>query len=183
MQKNDNKHKIQWMTRTAVFIALLVVLQLVTASLGNTLVTGSIVNMLLVTSVMTCGLASGLCVGVVSPIIAKLLGIGPLWALIPFIIAGNAVLILLWHLIGNLQFKKQFAAYFLALPVAAVGKFLTLFIGIVQIAVPFLLQLPESQAAVISAMFSVPQLITALIGGGLAMLVIPTLKKAFHHTE
>ena len=98
---NNNKGKTLWITRTAVFIALLVVLQAATASLGNTIITGSVVNMLLVVSVMTCGMMSGLCVAVISPVMAKLIGIGPLWSLIPFIIAGNITLILTWHFIGN----------------------------------------------------------------------------------
>ena len=97
----NNKNTIRWITRTAVFIALLIVLQMATAPLGNILITGSIVNLLLIISVMTCGLASGLSVAVISPVMAKLLGIGPLWSLIPFIAAGNIVLVLLWHFIGN----------------------------------------------------------------------------------
>ena len=50
-----NKEKTLWITRTAIFVALLVVLQAATAALGNTIITGSVVNMLLVVSVMTCG--------------------------------------------------------------------------------------------------------------------------------
>lgn len=173
-----NKRRILWITRTAVFVALLVVMQVITASFGNTIVTGSVVNLLLVTSVMTCGISSGLCVAVISPVVAKLIGIGPLWELIPFIIAGNIVIILLWHFLGNRKTKNKYTAWLIAWPVAAAGKFLTLYVGIVLIAVPLLLGLPEPQASAVSALFSIPQLITALIGGGLAILVIPPLKKA-----
>ena len=98
MVKNLNrKQSVLWITCTAVFIALLIVMQAATAPLGNSIVTGSIVNLLLVTSVMTCGLSSGLTVAAVSPVMAKFLGIGPLWSLIPFIAAGDvagAVLLL-----------------------------------------------------------------------------------------
>ena len=175
----EYKNKILWITRTAIFIALLIVLQAATAPLGNPLITGSIVNMLLITSVMICGLASGFTVAVISPVMAKFLGIGPLWALIPFIVAGNIVLILLWYFIGNRSIGgKKTVAYISALITAAVAKFLVLYIGIVQIAVPVFLGLPEPQAAVISNMFSIPQLITALIGGALAVLLFPRLKKA-----
>lgn len=78
-----NQEKTLWITRTAIFVALLVVLQAATAALGNTIITGAVVNMLLVVSVMTCGMMSGLCVAVISPIMAKLIGIGPLWSLEP----------------------------------------------------------------------------------------------------
>lgn len=173
----DGKHNILWITRTAIFIALLIVLQAATVPLGNSIVTGSIVNMLLIVSVMTCGLASGLTVAAVSPVMAKFLGIGPLWTLIPFIMFGNVVLVLLWHFIGNRNMGKRYTAYIAALISATVAKFLALYIGIVQIAIPVFLGLPEPQAAVISNMFSIPQLITALVGGVLAMMLFPRLKQ------
>lgn len=97
----EQKNRIFRITRTAVLIALLVVLQAALMPLNNSLITGSIVNLLLIISVMTCGLSSGLCVAAVSPVIARLFGIGPLWSLIPFIAAGNAALVVLWHFIGN----------------------------------------------------------------------------------
>ena len=170
---------ILWITRTAIFIALLIVLQAVTAMLGNTLITGSCVNLVLVVSVMTCGLGSGLTVAVISPIMAKLVGIGPLWSLIPFVLAGNITLVLLWHFIGNLSImKNKYVVYIIALVVASISKFLVLYLGIVRIAVPLLLKLPEPQAKVISGMFSIPQLITASVGGAIAIAVFPRLKKA-----
>jgi len=175
-----NRKKILWLTRTAVFIALLIALQALTASFGNTIVTGSVVNMLLIVSAMTCGIYSGLCVGVISPVIAKLLGIGPLWELIPFIIAGNIVIITLWHFIGNVKARNRYIPWFIALGAGAAGKSITLYIGVVQIAIPLLLRLPDAQAAAVTAMFSIPQLVTALIGGAIAILLLPPLKKALN---
>ena len=60
---------------------------------------------------------------------------------------------------------------------AAITKFMVLYLGIVKLAVPFLLGLPEKQAAVISGMFSFPQLITALIGGAIATMIVPILQR------
>lgn len=172
------KERTLWITRTAVFFALLVVLQAATGALGSTIITGSVVNMLLIVSVMTCGMMSGLCVAVISPIMAKLIGVGPLWSLIPFIVAGNIILVLIWHFIGNRRWGHKYTAPIIALAAVATAKFLVLYLGIVQIAVPFLLRLPAPQAAVISSMFSIPQLLTALLGGGVALLVLSPLKKA-----
>lgn len=179
----DNKQKILWITRTAIFIALLIVLQLATAPLGNPLVTGSIVNFLLIVSVMTCGTASGLSVAVVSPIMAKFLGIGPFWSLIPFIVGGNVVLVLLCYAIGNLKKERKLLTRITAIIVAAFAKFIVLYIGIVKIAIPVMLKLPDQQAMVISNMFSVSQLITALIGGTAALLILPALRKAISRHE
>jgi len=53
-----------------------------------------------------------------------------------------------------------------------------LYIGIVRIAIPILLGLPEQQAAAITSIFSVSQLFTASVGGALAFVLIPRLKKA-----
>lgn len=174
----NNKKRILWITQTAVFVALLVVMQAATAPMGNIMITGTIVNLLLIVSIMTCGLSSGLSVAVISPLMAKLIGIGPLWSLIPFIAAGNIVLVLLWHFIGGKKMIHRMVPYITALITAAIAKFLVLYIGIVKIAIPLLLGLPEKQASVVSHMFSIPQLITALLGGILAVMILPSLKKA-----
>lgn len=169
---------VLWITRTALFTALLIVMQAATATFGNTLITGSIVNLILIISVMICGSASGLAVAAISPACAKFFGIGPLWSLIPFIIAGNLVLALVWNLIGNRGLENKHISYIIAMLAGAVAKFFVLYIGIVRIAIPLLLQLPEPQAAVISSTFSIRQLFTALIGGGLALVILPVLQNA-----
>lgn len=172
------KRKSLWITYTATFIALLIVLQLATAPLANPLITGSIVNFLLIVCVMTCGLSSGIVVAIISPVMAKLVGIGPLWSIIPFIAAGNTILIIVWNFIGNIKIRHKIVAYIIALVVAAAAKFAVLYFGIVKIAVPFLLNLPEAQAKAISGMFSYPQLITASIGGAVAAAILPVILKA-----
>lgn len=172
------KRKSLWITYTATFIALLIVMQLATAPLANPIITGSIVNLLLIISVMTCGLSSGIIVAIISPVLAKLVGIGPLWGIIPFIAAGNVVLIVIWNFVGNIKLKYKIIAHIIALIVAAAAKFAVLFISIVKIAVPYLLDLPQKQAEVITGMFSYPQLLTASIGGAAAVLILPVLLRA-----
>lgn len=174
----NNKSKILWITRTAVLIALLITWQGVSAQFGNTLITGSGVNLILIVSVMASGLSSGLAVAIVSPAMAKFFGIGPMWELIPFIIAGNMVLVLLWHFIGNLKLKNTYISYIITLIAAAIGKFLTLYFGIVKLAVPVILKLPQPQATAVSNTFSLPQLFTASIGGVLAIAILPVIIKA-----
>ncbi len=169
--------KAWWIANTAVLIALLIVLQAATTPLATPLLTGSIVNFMLVVSVMVCGISSGVTVAAISPLAAKLLGIGPLWSLIPFIMAGNLALVLVWHILGRLPGRTR-RSLVPALLTAAAAKFLILYFGIVKLAVPVLLRLPEQQAAVISGMFSLSQLATALLGGGLALLVLPVLRRA-----
>ncbi len=167
-----------WITRTAVFIAVLIVWQYATSFWSNTLITGTGVNLLLVLAVMSGGLAGGSAVAVLSPVFARFFGIGPLWPLIPFIALGNLTLVLIWHVLGGRETGIRRVNYLLAAVLAAVAKFLVLYIGVVQIAVPFLLKLQEKQAAVVSAMFSLPQLVTAGAGGVLAICILPAVLKA-----
>ena len=172
----NDRSKIKWIAETAIFIALLVTLQAVTKAMSQ-FVTGSMVNLLLVTATLVSGLVSGLTVAAISPFFAFMLGIGPKFiALVPFVALGNIVLVLVWGLLcqKNMNTKTMTAA----LVLGAVLKFAALYGGIVKFAIPTLLALPEKQAVVMGANFSWPQLITAVLGGFLAMLIAPTLKKA-----
>jgi len=164
------------LTTTAIFIALLIGIQAAAAPLGQP-VAGSLVNLLLIVCVMICGPAAGLTAALLSPVFARVLGIGPLWALVPFIMAGNAVLVLVWHGVCRVKFINKHIARAAALVLAAACKFGVLYAGIVRVAVPLLLRLPAPQAAVISNMFALPQLFTALIGGALALAVLPMVQR------
>ena len=178
-----HKH-VLWLTRTAVLIALLITLQFVTSLLGNQFVTGSVVNLILIVSLLTCGLSTGLTVAIISPICAFLVGVGPAFLpIVPFIALGNAVLILVWFLLGLLNRSddpsiRHKAIYYLIAIVAAVIKFLTLYTGIVKIAIPYILSLNEKQSAMLTLSFSYPQIVTAIIGGALALIVAPPIRKA-----
>ncbi len=183
------KRNILWITRTAIFVALLVTMQFFTALLGNQFVTGSVVNLMLIISLLTCGLATSLTVAVISPICAFLVGIGPAFPpLVPFIVLGNVSLIVTWFLLGRInQFDKsgirnKVMGYLTAIA-AAVIKFLTLYAGIVLLAVPYILNLNEKQSAILSFTFSYPQFITAAIGGVIALAAWSPIQKALKSTD
>jgi hypothetical protein len=134
---------------------------------------------MLILAVMTCGLATGLTVSAVTPVLPTLLGFGPLWPIVPFIALGNMALVTLWHFIGNRKIGNTvYIAYVIALVAGAAAKFLILYFGVSQLAVPVLLSLPEPQATVVSGLFSYPQLITASTGGVCAIILLPLLVKA-----
>lgn len=172
------KEKVLWITRTAAAAALLILVQTVTTSLGNTLVTGSCVNFLLILSMVAGGFSTGIWVAVLSPFAARMLGIGPLWSLIPFIALGNTALALIWHWTLKGHSVRDRGICIKAVIAAAAAKFLVLYLGIVKFAVLYLLALPDKQAAAVSQLFSVPQLFTALIGGCMAMAVLPAVCRA-----
>ena len=171
-----------WMAQTGIFLALLIIGQAVTRIFGNQFVTGSVNNMLFILVVILCGISSAAILAVISPIIATLLGIGPqLWPLVPVIIIGNLVLVTIWHVIALKRKERSKPADVLALILAAAAKFFVLYFAIVKLVVPIILGLGEPQASTVSALFSWPQLVTALIGGLLAMLLSPILARAIPH--
>jgi uncharacterized membrane protein len=175
MEQNANKKRIQWIARTAMFLALLVVVQRVTRPLGSPLVTGSFVNMLLLLSTTTAGVSSGAALSILAPFFAKLIGHGPLWSFIPVIAAGNLAFVILWHFLtaksANTDGYPGMLRNLFAVGLSAVVKFAVIYTGIVRIIVPAVLRLPEPQAGIVSWAFSYPQLITAVIGGILALSI------------
>lgn len=174
------KSKALWVTRTAVMMALLITLQMVTKSLGQ-IVTGSFVNAVLAVTVLVCGLGSGVTVALLSPAFAYLLGIASQILTVPAIMIGNTVFVVLLHLICGKTLWKSVAG----LLVAAVCKFAVLYVLVTHVicgvlAQPLLAQgvLKEPMLKMLPATFSFPQLLTALIGGAVALAIAPVLKKA-----
>lgn len=169
--------KTLWVCRTAVMIAVLVALQVATKAMGQ-FVTGSCVNMVLVVATLCGGFWCGFATALVSPFLAYLLGIGPaLIQLVPAIALGNIGLVAIYALIYKKVADKVWLRDVLAVVLAAAVKLAVLFLLIVKILIP-LLALPDKQAAMMSTMFSWPQLVTALIGGVLGTAVSIPVKKA-----
>ena len=169
--------KTTWIVRTAVCLALLLVLQVATKSLGQ-FVTGSCVNLVLAVSALIGGVWSGVTVAVISPFCAYLLGIGPAFLpLVPCVSLGNAVYAVLFALLvgGFLQKKKLPAAYG-SMVLAAAAKFAALYLVLVRLVAPAVI--PAAKLSTVTAAFTWPQLLTAVIGGVLACLIAPVLCRA-----
>ena len=179
-----NRSRIIWITRSAVLIAMIVAVQAATIALAaipmlRQYVTGSVINLILIVSVMAVSLPTGLIVGIVSPIFASLLGVVPgwQWPLVPFIALGNVVLVAAWHLIGKRSIVNKYVTRCITIGVSAVIKFSVLYIGVVQLML-HVLELQQPQINALSTAFSITQIFTAIIGGVLATLVLPVLSKA-----
>lgn len=171
--------KALWVTETAILLALLVAIQVFTAPLGTTLITGSLVNLVLVVAAVVGGLASGLTVAILSPVFAFMLGIGPAFPhIVLCVMLGNAVLVLTWYFIVGKHSDNKIASYVIAIISAAAAKFIFLYLSVVKLVVPIVLQIPAPKAAIVSSAFSFPQLITAIIGGVVAAVILPALRKA-----
>lgn len=170
--------KVLWMAQTAIFIALLIVVQYFTKGFSQ-YVTGSLVNLLLVASALIVGLGSGITIAVISPFLAFLIGIGPAFIqLVPVVALGNAVIVLVAWLIAPREGKAGVVRRVLAVIAGAAAKFAVLWLGVVKLVLPLISTASPAQVQKMSAMFTWPQLFTALIGAGVAMIAVPLIQKA-----
>ena len=175
--------KLRRITETAVMLALLVGLQALTKPMGQ-IVTGSFVNAVLAVTVLFAGLGSGITVALVSPVLAYVLGIAPQILTVPAIMVGNTVFVVMLRCITGTK-TASLARRLTAWLSAAAAKFAVLYALVVWLIcgglAPALMSqglLKEPMLKALPAAFSWLQLVTALIGGGIAMLIVPVLKKA-----
>lgn len=179
------RKKFLWITETAIMLALLVTLQALTKPMGQ-LVTGSCVNAVLAVSALVGGLGCGLTVAVISPVLAYLLGIAPQILTVPAIMVGNAVYVVLLNVLAD-KTGKNLGKQAIAWVVAAAAKFAALYLVVVKIICGVLSErllaagtLKAPMLKALPATFSWPQLFTALIGGAVALLIVPVIRKALH---
>lgn len=189
------RKRILWVTETAIMLALLICLQWVGSfvpdQMTKQLITGSLVNCVLAVTVLVAGMGSGITVAIISPVCAFLFGIAPNFITVLPIMIGNVCYVILLRLIVGKTMKPVWKQP-VALATAAVVKFGVLYLLVVQLicgvasgallgkklgetvllAPPMLEMLPT--------MFAWPQLVTALIGGVVALLIVPVLRKALH---
>ncbi|KPJ55113.1 hypothetical protein AMJ47_01145 [Parcubacteria bacterium DG_72] len=131
-------------------------------------ITGPIVNAVLYISTATLGIGAGVLIGFLPSMISAWAGLLPipLLPMIPYIIMGNAILVLTF---GVLR-KKNF---WLGVGLASVLKFMFLFLSssfIINFFIKTALPKP------IIAMMAWPQLITALAGGIIAFILLKIIK-------
>ena len=185
----SNSHNaVRWVTRTAMGIALIIVAQLlgkvfpagavITGPFSvNQLVTGSLVNCVLFVFTAISGIGSGVTIGVVSAMLAQFIGIGPaVSAVSPVVACGNALLCVVYGLVIG-KHGTEGVRQWIAMAIAAVLKCAFLWITVPAV-LGLLSGVPEQQVKMISIMFSWPQGLTALIGGALALAILPRLGKS-----
>ena len=161
----------KFVTRTAILLALTIVFQTMgrVIPLGqfNQFITGSLVNACLIIAAASGGLWGGGIIAVLAPFGAILTGAAIPLPFAPFIAIGNFILVLLFVLFKN----KHIAG----ITAGAILKFgflfaaINLFVGWMKI--------PSPKSVIMVTAFSWPQLVTALIGGAIALVVIRALGK------
>ncbi|SFH65849.1 hypothetical protein SAMN05192551_10233 [Tindallia magadiensis] len=147
------------LAKTAVLLALTLIFQIGLSSFAQPVV-GPLVNMTLILSVLLVSPGAAITIGCITPLAAYLLGIMPLFPLLPVVMCGNITMVLLFR---GLYPHHQW----LAVLSASVGKFFMMAVLIRLMAFTFFPGIPTP----LIAAFSMPQFYTAMIGGSMALVV------------
>lgn len=180
--------KALWIIQTAMLILLVILAQLlskVIPPLGllklNQLVTASLVNFVLIIGAFIPGMASAGTVALVSPIIAAFFGTlpGNLPQMVPVVMVGNIVIVFItWicfrasHGLGSSNAKLLNVIGIIA---GALLKSLVMWAATEKVIVP-ILHVTDALEKVLVAAVSMPQFITAVIGGIVALLIMAAMR-------
>lgn len=178
-----SSQNIRKMVVTALLVALTVVFQQLRFVLGDSIVTtyiiGSLVNLCLIVAATAVGLWSGVAVAVVSPLVAFAQGHLPLLQMLPWVMAGNAVLVV-FYAVFALQDKTTLTVFWprwiATGVVAAAVKFAVITLGQATV-LTSMKGLAFSAALSAAASAQSVQLITAGVALVLSGIVLPMLPK------
>ncbi|MBZ9636436.1 ECF transporter S component [Clostridium sp. FP1] len=171
--KNLNINKL---IKASFFLALAIVFQVIgkTAPQISQFFVGPAINAILVLTAAICGGVFGVLVGCLTPLLAFLTGqlpnaFGPF---IPFIIIGNILFVLSFVIVSK---RGKYGKY-LGIIIGAFIKYIFLWISASKLITLFQLNIPAKIASKLVIGMGVPQLITALIGGFFALILIEILR-------
>lgn len=177
----EKKTPAKWIAVTAMGVALVVAAQFLGSRIPSIatifgpfsvqqLITGTLVNCVLLVFTAQAGVASGAVIGVLSALLAAFFGISQV-VVSPVVAVGNALLCVVY---GSLARRPAWHVPAMAMGAAVKCAFLWLTVPLVLAAA----SLPEQQRNMMSIMFSWPQGITALCGGLLSWPIIARLKQS-----
>lgn len=173
----QNNKGVQNLIRSGLFLGIAIVFQLIGKNFPQVsqFLVGPGVNAVLLLTAYICGAYYGIAAAALTPILALVLGqfSALLASFIPFIMIGNAVYVLAFGLLKN---KTRIGEY-MGVAAGSLLKFLFLYYSASKL-VPLLgLGIPEKALPKLAAMMGVPQLVTALLGGAAAIIIIEILKR------
>ena len=154
-------------TTTALLLALCIVFQSLKGL--SVYLTGSAVNCILVIATLYCGIFSGTCIAILTPIVAYFIGATPIINMIPLmmfvIMIGNELIVLcVW-----LLHKKRLV---IGMLLGCVTKALFLWATVWFVILPvFGTKLPAPVVTTVRATFSVTQFVIACIGCVIAWVI------------
>jgi riboflavin transporter len=168
--------KVRFLVRGGLLLALAIVFQFVGKNVPqiNQFLVGPLINAVLIVAAYYCGTWWGVAIGVLTPVTAFLLGQlnSAMAPFIPFIMLGNAIIVVFFGLLKNYKSWGKYGGVMAGavLKYAFLALSSTKLIHVLGISFN-----PKVEKALVNAMGSL-QLITALIGGAIALMVIGVVK-------
>lgn len=167
--------KTRYFTRLAILLAFTLIVQMLGIPQP---VTGPLINLVLFLTVLLLDIKAAVLVGLLTPIIALWRGQLPsiLAPMIPFIMLGNAVLVILFGL-GIKILKNLKVSFFFNLAGVVMSSFFKFLIiySSAHLIVPLLFGFHFSEKILV--MMALPQFITALAGGLVALGIFNFLRR------
>lgn len=162
--------------RAALLLATVIVFQFIGRNIPqiNQFFVGPFVNTVLLIVTYICGTKWGLFTGLLTPIMAFLVGqlAAPMAPFIPFIAIGNMIYVLIFGLLKQAKIKR-----IAGIILGSLAKFTFLYFSAVKLSGLFNLNIPPKVLSNLAVAMGIPQLITGLAGGVLALAIIEILVK------
>ena len=176
--------KLMLLTRTAVMLACVIVFQwlgkllgdAIFPGVGSTILVGSLVNLVLYVTTIFCGVIGAVCVGLLTPVMALVIGQLAFPVLIPFVGLGNVILVLAFWALTKYVKLPDLATKAMGVVWGSLLKFL--YMGFALVALLPVLGFNEKQVAMMSVNYGWVQLVAAIIGGIIFYGVYKGLQKA-----
>lgn len=155
------------LTTTALLLALCIAFQSLKGL--SVYLTGSAVNCILVIATLYCGLFSGTCIAILTPVVAYFIGATPIMNVIPMmmfvIMVGNELIVLCVWLFRSKRLE-------MGMLLGCITKALFLWIAVWFAVLPvFGANLPAPMVAMVKTTFSITQFATACIGSVIAWVI------------
>ena len=175
----DKNSSVKNMTRASMFIVVALIITFMGARFGtagiNQWAIGPLVNAVIILAILFTDLKFGLLVSLSTPVLALITGQFTIPPFTPFIMAGNAVLTLVFFLCAR-NIKKY--GKYMGILFGAILKTAALTISIRYLVRLFKLAIPEPAIEKLTVMMFLPQFYSAIVGGIAALFLYSLLRNA-----
>lgn len=177
------------LVRSALLLAIAIVFQLIGRNIQaagiNQFLVGPIINAVLLVSVVICGTWWGIGIGILTPLLAFLIGqLAPIFGpFIPFIMIGNAIYVIAFGLIYKKVKASNAAKETIGVIIGSLLKFAFLFVSAVKIIHILNISFSTLALKLLPTAMGILQLITSVIGGVIAIIIIEILRKRKQVTD
>ncbi|WP_312654348.1 ECF transporter S component [Proteiniclasticum sp.] len=166
----------QNMITAALLLTLAVMIQILGKSIPqiNQLFVGPIVNAVLLLAVYFSSVRWAMLIGVLTPLLAFFTGVlaSPMAPFIPFIALGNFLYVLIFSF-----FRKQRFGESIGVLTASLVKFLFLYFSATILIDLIAIGIPQPVKEKLAVSMGLPQFITAVLGGAIAIALYKMLKR------